>query len=232
MTLLPKSLKSWKACYTLFMDIYICSKSVKTCLGRINTNCRVIVTFAGGRRMKERRNRIVWNLWEVSVVFFVKLWSKFNYKMLRFKKAGWWVQRYLFVPFVISLNKPKARWKRLVENVFQVPKQLSDYPFCHPTCPTSTLSFISTIRDPLSIDSSPAEGSRVGTGLIIALRGSQLWLKAFFSATIHSRNTHSQAYKPQTQLEDSSLEKRPPSDICGPPVKSGTSLAHLTSEVH
>lgn len=45
MTLIDKKLKIMQICYTLFMDTCICSKSVKTCVGRINTKCKVMVTF-------------------------------------------------------------------------------------------------------------------------------------------------------------------------------------------
>lgn len=44
--------------------------------------------WSGGGRSE--RNGIGWDSQEVSTVFlFMKLCSKFNYNMLRFKKSGW-----------------------------------------------------------------------------------------------------------------------------------------------
>lgn len=65
-------------------------------MGPINTKCRVTGTFAEEGEEGEKGMELGEVHRKFQLYFFKKLWSKFNYKMLRFKKAAWWVQRSLF----------------------------------------------------------------------------------------------------------------------------------------
>lgn len=129
----------------------------------------------------------------------------------------------IFVLLVLSWNKPKARWRKWEDWLKMCIKSLQ----CSRS-PTRPSPFAPLPRAP------PLESHFLSTLPASGRWGKQRadnriqYKSAFLPGPTHSGNTHSHAYKPQTQPEDFSLEKRPPNiDICMPQTKSSTSWVHL-----